>query len=168
MKTFTVTEFLSKFGISVPAYIRAEWTEHRQVLKKWWFFRTTSIEKIACKGEVLEATKVEIFPSKEGFFSIEVVYKATGTAGVLVATIDRCHMSSRSDGEFAVTFSDRKIREKLEEELGKLPPRHGNFICTNCAMDTGDQDFCSGCGVPSYWSEEGGGCRLSSGFTFEL
>ena len=162
-KNSTIPDFQAKFGVSIPLHVQRVWMETTIVKRRWWFDR---YEQIARKGDVLKATRVEVSPSVEGGeFIIRVVYqKAPGTRSLVTPIRDGFTLHpvpSSPQEEQTIRFSDRVIREKLEAELGTLPPLRGNFVCSSCAIGTGDSDYCPSCGSHSYWTENGGGCRYS-------
>lgn len=161
-KVYDVFEFQGKFKVSFPLYVQRVWEETIAVKRGWLLPK--KIKNVLRRGNVLKASRVEVVPSETGEFGVWVVYKdlPEGTWGMVTPISDDSTLLQLSQGEFIVRFSDRVIREKLETELGKLPARRGNFVCSSCAINTGEQDFCSACGMPAYFAEGGGGVRYSS------
>lgn len=165
---YKIADFQAKFGVSIPLYVQGFWRESVATIKRWW--RPNTYKDVIRKGDVLKASTVEVSPSADGGeFDIRVVYRKVGGTWAMVMPIwDSWVLQTRSPEETTIRFSDRYIRGKLETELGKLPPVRGNFVCSCCAIDTGDQSWCSGCGATAYWAENGGGCRLSCEMVMEM
>lgn len=167
-RIFSISEFHQKFGVSVPLYIKRVWSE--TIAERWWWGLWTQHKNVTSEGDVLMATAVEVSDSADGGeFEVRGIYKKAPSLWhhLVVPIGSPWTILTRSENEWTIRFSDNNIRERLEAELGKLPPPRGNYVCGSCAMDTGDQDWCSACGSQSYWAAGGGGCRLSCEMVLE-